>query len=1133
MNSIKPTLSVPFSFLLAVIFSLPGLALAEDKKALKFTPEQIGFFEKEVQPVLENRCYKCHGDRKKVKGSLRLISRASVLKGGVIGPAVHLENPDNSLILKMISYKDDEHQMPPKGKLPQAEIDLLTRWVKMGLPWTPGKGPAVGETEEKAPFGITAEDRSWWAWKKIAKPVVPAVKNRSWVKNPIDAFILSKLEKQGLSPAPPASKETLARRAYFNLIGLPPTPAEVKAFQDDKSPDAWENLIDRLLESRHYGEKWARHWLDLVRFAETHGYERDNNKAHAWRYRDYVIKSFNEDKPYDRFVMEQLAGDELDNVDADSISATGFYRLGIWNDEPADRLLAKYDVLDGVLSTTTQVVMGMTVGCARCHDHKKDPIPQADYYRLLAFFQDVTNMNDRSTRKVMDNVESEKLKAELAKKEAVENGLYNQIFQIEENFKLALMKKDGLKTAAGVRVPDLVELSFKFYRDTWKKLPDFDLIKHEAEGKLADGFLSLRPASRKHAIGLVFEGKLRVPADGKYSFKLASTAGLRLLVGGKKVFEADGAGSHSGDAAADLKAGLRDVRLEYFNAYEEPRLSVLWSGPGFTDRGLTLTKAQESTIIGTSKKDAQRWSYTLKKPAGGWARPGYKTKGWKKGPGGFGTNGTPGAVVRTEWKTPGIWLRKEFTLDRLPGTLFLDICHDEDAEVYINGALVKKLSGQRKDYISFSLPQAAVKALGVGLNTIAVHCKQTGGGQYIDVGLRAGKFTGEDIASLIKRRGEELIGGANRKLYDELRAKLQDSKARGVVQTTKSTSYDTMAVAEKGRSPTHILLRGNPHIQGKKVEPGFPEVLTSVAPRITQRPNSQTSGKRRALAEWLVSKDNPTSSRAIANRLWQFHFGRGICPTPSDFGKLGQLPTHPELLDWLAVEMVNRGWKLKTFHKLLMTSNAYMMSSKSVPKALAADPANNLFWRFNMRRLSAEEIRDSILKVNGTLNPKYLGSSFYPEVPREVLQTSSRPGGVWRKSSPEEQRRRSVYIFIKRSLIPPMLSTHDLADTDSSCASRFTTTVPTQALTMLNSKFLNDQAGVFAAYLQKEFGDDVRGKISAALNRVFCRKPVKNEVDKCIKLINDFQVKDKLTSEQAFKYFCLLALNLNEFVYLD
>jgi hypothetical protein len=1133
MNRIQPSLSVSSILLLAAAILAPGMVSAEDKKVSKFTSEQIGFFEKEVQPVLENRCYKCHGDGKKVKGSLRLNSRANVLKGGVVGPAVSLENRDKSLVLQMISYKDDEHQMPPKGKLPQAEIDLLTRWVKMGIPWTPGAQAPGGEAGAKETAAITAEDRAWWAYKPVKRPAVPAVKDGQWIKNPIDAFILSRLEKDGLRPAPPASKETLVRRAYYNLIGLPPTPAEVKAFQADNSPGAWEALIDRLLESRHYGEKWARHWLDLVRFAETHGYERDNNKAHAWRYRDYVIKSFNEDKPYDRFVMEQIAGDELENVDADSISATGFYRLGIWNDEPADRLLAKYDVLDGVLSTTTQVVMGMTVGCARCHDHKKDPIPQEDYYRLLAFFQDVTNMNDRSTRKVMDNVESEKLKVELAKKEATENGFYNQIFQLEEDFKLALMKKDGLKTAAGVRVPDLVELSFKFYRDTWKKLPDFDLIKHEAGGKLADGFLSLRPASRKHAVGLVFEGKLRVPADGKYSFKLSSTAGIRLLVGGKKVFEADGAGSHSGDAPVELKAGLRDIRLEYFNAYEEPSLSVLWSGPDFTDRGLTLTKAEESTIIGTSKKDAQRWSYTLKKPEGGWARPGYKTKGWKKGPGGFGTNGTPGAVVRTEWKTRDIWLRKEFSLERLPGTLFLDICHDEDAEVYINGALVKKLSGHRNDYISFSLPQAAVKALGVGLNTIAVHCKQTGGGQYIDVGLRAGKFTGEDITSLIKRRGEELIGAANRKLYDELRAKLQDSKARGVVQTTKSTSYDTMAVAEKGRSPTHILLRGNPHLQGKKVEPGFPAVLTSVAPRITQRPDSQTSGKRRALAEWMVSKDNPTSSRTIANRLWQFHFGRGICPTPSDFGKLGQLPTHPELLDWLAVEMVARDWKLKDFHKLLMTSNAYRMSSKSVAKALEADPANNLFWRFNMRRLSAEEIRDSILKVNGTLSTKYLGASFYPEVPREVLQTSSRPGGVWRKSSPEEQRRRSVYIFIKRSLIPPMLSTHDLADTDSSCASRFTTTVPTQALTMLNSKFLNDQAGVFSAYLQKDFGDDVRGKISAGLHLVFCRKPAKDEVDKCVKLINDFQVEDKLSAEQAFKYFCLLALNLNEFVYLD
>ncbi len=1134
MSITRQLLSVFGFFLVAGFLPLSADVSAEEKKAAEFTPEQVSFFEKEVRPVLEERCFKCHGDKKKVKGSLRLSTRANILKGGAVGPAVSLENPEKSLILEMISYKDDEHEMPPKGKLPQAEIDLITRWVKMGLPWTPGAPGAAAHPEKEAFGGITEEDRSWWAYKPLAKVPVPGVKNSKWVKNPIDAFILSRIEKEGLEPAPPASKGTLIRRAYYNLIGLPPTPEEVRAFEADKSPGAWEAVIDRLLESRHYGEKWGRHWLDLVRFAETHGYERDNNKPNAWRYRDYVIKSFNEDKPYDRFVIEQIAGDELEDADADSISATGFYRLGIWNDEQADRLLAKYDVLDGVLSTTSQVVMGMTVGCARCHDHKKDPIPQEDYYRLLAFFQDVTNMNDRMTRKVMDNVESEKLKEELARKEAHENELYNQIFRIEENFKLALMKKDGLRTATGVRVPDLVELSFKFYRDTWKKLPDFDLIKHETEGRLADGFLSLKPASRKHAIGLVFEGKLKVPAAGKYEFKVSSTAGVRLLVDGARVYEADGLGGHSGSASADLAAGLRKIRLEYFNGYEEPRLSVVWSGPGFEERTLTLTKSEGASIVGDSRKTPQRWSYTLKKPAGGWARPGFKAKGWKKGPGGFGTHGTPGAVVKTEWKTRDIWLRKDFSLDRVPGTLFLDIHHDEDAEVYLNGALVKKLSGHIGNYISFSLPQTAVQTLGAGLNTIAVHCRQTGGGQYIDVGLRAGSFRGEDITTLIRKRGEELVGAGDRKLYDDLRKKLQDSKARGIVQTTKSTSYDTLAVAEKGRSPTHVLLRGSPHIQGKKVEPGFPSVLTSIVPRIPERPsNSPTSGKRKILAEWMVSKDNPTSSRAIANRLWQFHFGRGICPTPSDFGKLGQLPTHPELLDWLATQMVAGGWKLKKFHKLLMTSNAYLMSSQTVEKSLEADPANNLFWRFNMRRLSAEEIRDSILKISGSINLKYLGPSFYPEVPREVLQTSSRPGAVWKKSSPEEQNRRSVYIFIKRSLIPPMLSTHDLADTDSSCAMRFTTTVPTQALTMLNSKFLNDQAGVFSVHLEEGGTGDVRKKVRSALSLVFCREPEKDEIDSCVKLVNDFQAEDKLSAAEAFKYFCLLALNLNEFVYLD
>src|SRR5579863_416388 len=311
--------------------------------------EQVEFFEKQVQPILKARCFKCHGADEKIKGGLRLSSRAAVLKGGDQGAAVVLDKPSESLLIQAINYEGLE--MPPSGKMPISEIDVLTKWVEQGLPWTAG-AVAAEEKPRKGPPKVDDEARNYWAYRPLQTSAVPQVKNAAWVQNPIDAFVLSKLEAEGLAPTPPADRVALVRRAYYDLIGLPPSPDEVDAFVADKSDGAYERLIDKLLARPQYGEKWGRHWLDLVRYAETHGYERDSLKPFAWRYRDYVIDSFNKDKPYDQFLNEQLAGDELDLVTPETLIATGYYRLGIWDDEPADRPLARYDVLDGVVSTT-------------------------------------------------------------------------------------------------------------------------------------------------------------------------------------------------------------------------------------------------------------------------------------------------------------------------------------------------------------------------------------------------------------------------------------------------------------------------------------------------------------------------------------------------------------------------------------------------------------------------------------------------------------------------------------------------------------------------------------------------------------------------------------------------------------
>ncbi len=812
--------------------SLPSSA---SPPAKPFSPEDIAFYEKEVLPILRANCLKCHGSGEKVRGGLRLTARELVLQGGDSGPAVSLDKPGESRMLQAINWKDGL-EMPPKGKLPAKDIAVLTRWVQGGIPWSRAETQPVVKQAEGGK--ITPEARNYWAYKAVHRPAVPAVKDTTWVSNPIDAFILTKLEAKGLTPAVPAERVALARRVYYDLTGLPPTPEQVDAFVNDRAADAYEKLLDRLLASPHYGEKWGRHWLDVVRFAETNGYERDGPKPFAWRYRDYVIKSFNEDKPFDRFIREQLAGDELPGYSPDAIIATGYYRLGLWDDEPADPLQARFDELDDVVATTAQAFLGMTMNCARCHDHKIDPIPQADYYRMLSFVQDVTRFN---------------------------------------------YSHDPRSAVA------LTDLS-----------PPKERAAHEEELK------------------------------------------------------------------------KRDAQVEKLR--------------------LAMLKIEDAGIRKMSAED-QRWA---------------------EGP------------------------------DR--------------------GALLRK---KLKDYV-----------------------------------------TPEDWTK-----------------YDKLKAE------RNAIETKPEPHRElALSVNHCPADPgtTHVLIRGNPHARGAEVKPAFPTVLGAVSPTISR--SGATSGRRLALANWIASTDNQLTARVFVNRLWEHHFGRGIVPTPNDFGKFGTAPTHPELLDWLASEFMAGGWQVKRMHRLIMLSSAYRMSASASEAGLRVDPANSLFWRFNMRRLTAEEVRDSILAVSGNLNLRAGGPSVYPPIPKEVLAGQSVPGSGWKTSSPEDSCRRSVYVHVKRSLLVPILSVHDQADTDNSCPVRFTTTVPTQALGMLNGAFINEQAAILAERLDLECHEDLPGQVRRAIRLTTGRDPSADEVNRDIAFIQKLAAKG---DPEPLKRYCLLALNTNEFMYLD
>lgn len=716
------------------------------------------FFESKIRPILVDNCFHCHAAQKQ-KGGLRLDSRAAILSGGDDGPALVAGQPGQSLLIKAVRQEQADLKMPPGKKLSSQQIADLTHWVALGAPWPNAKLAAAVRARKE--LQVTDQDRKHWAFQPVRRPASPSVRQRSWVANPIDAFVLHRLETAGLKPNPPAAPRELVRRLYYDLTGLPPSPAETESFAADPSPAAYQKLVDGLLASPRYGEKWARYWLDLVRFAETNSYERDNPKPNAWRYRDYVIRAFNDDKPYDRFVREQLAGDELPDRDSAAIIATGYYRLGIWDDEPVDALQSRYDGLDDVLATTSQVFLGLTVDCARCHDHKIDPIPQKDYYRLLSFFQ---NINPYRNGGPTDEAE----------------------------------------------VSDAPESSF----------------------------------------------------------------------------------DHSRKALCVTEAGAR-------------------------------------------------------------------------------------------------------------------------------------------------VPD------------------------------------------------------------------------------------------------TYVLLRGNAHVHGDKVDPAFPEIFGVPAPTIPAMPaKAKSCGRRLVLANWIASNKNPLTARVIANRVWQDHFGRGIVRSASNFGVQGDRPTHPELLDWLASELVEGGWHLKKLHRLIVLSNAYRMSSQATAAGLAADPGNDLFWRLDMRRLSAEEIRDSILAVSGNLNLKMYGPGVYPEISAEVMAGQSRPGYGWGKSPPEEQNRRSIYIHVKRSLLTPIIEAFDVAETDRPTPVRFATTQPTQALHMLNGAFLNRQAALLAERLHREAGTDTDKCVTLCLRLCMGRLPRPEEVHRGAELVHSLQ-HDGLAADKALADFCLVALNLNEFIYLD
>ncbi len=712
-----------------------------------------------------------------------------------------------------------------------------------------------------------------WSLHPLRRSTISEDVGNPWIRNPIDAFVLSKLGEKHLAPAPEADRRILVRRLYFDLIGLPPRPEEVEAFVSDPASDAYERLVDRLLASPYYGERWGRHWLDLVRFAETHGYERDDPKPHAWRYRDWVVNAFNQDLPYDRFLLEQLAGDELPDASPATRTATGMYRIGLIDDEPADPLMDRFDQLDDVIKTVGTSMLGLTIHCARCHDHKFDPITQKDYYGLLAFFSP-------SQRYIRDNNSSIEL----------------EIATAEERMRFFMLTTD-------------IDGKVKGLRDQLEGLraPIRESILAERKAKLDKETLDA----------------LQIPAEKR-----------------------DPAQKKKADAAAT-----------------------------------TLSVTHEAI-------DA---------------------------------------------KLPKEGKEKKETLDR-------------------------------------------------------------------------------EIAALEAKRPPPL------------------TKALGL--TDMSGKAD----------PTMLLMRGDAHRPGATVAPAFLSAVTEKEPAVVPPPGGKTTGRRLALARWVANPDNPLTARVLVNRLWQHHFGLGIVGTPSDFGTMGEEPSHPQLLDWLATEFIARGWSIKAMHKLMVTSSAYRQSGRWNDTAAESDPANAWLWRMVPRRLEAEPIRDAILFVSGSINLKVGGPSVTPPIDQAVLAGQSRPGSGWDKSDELSSSRRSIYVRVKRSLPLPELEVLDAADNSEPCPRRTVTTTAPQALALFNGTFVHEQAGKFAARLRHECADATTAQVKRAFGLAFGRAPTEQESKDAEGFLKEMAIRISQRTKpedradpalEALRAFCLVVLNSNEFLTID
>jgi cytochrome c553 len=1077
--------------LVAVILIVTASAAA----AAEPSAEDIEFFEKQVRPVLVESCQKCHGDRKQ-EGGLRLDSRETALKGGDSGPAIDPGKPGDSLLVEAIGYTGDI-KMPPKGKLAEAQIAALTEWVRRGAPW-PADRAAAGKPGE---FDLAARKARQWALQPVKPQIPPEVHLKSWPLNPIDNFILAKLAQAGLTPAPAAYRRTLLRRVTFELVGLPPTPTEIDDFLADDSPMAFERVVDRLLSSPHYGECWARHWLDLVRYAETRGHEFDMEIPLAWEYRDYIIRALNADLPYDQFVREHVAGDLLANPRRhpsegfnESIIGTGFWHLGEATHSPVDIRADEAGRADNQIDVFAKAFLAQTVACARCHDHKFDAISTKDYYALSGYLQSsryavtcidpperraeivrqLTALRDEETRllsAVADQTarsSAEKISKLLMASLAVLHPEYDKSAgdappgsaALEARIAIAAKKHQIETEGLTAWVTFLQGPAFKSPTDPFHLWALLARQTGELSRDAIAAFLQQQRAGqgdldRERALAqgyVVFEDFSRSGIDGWFvegkAFGTAPPEGTLALSGGRV--------AHSGHLSGRLEGVLRSRtftiaqnRILYHMAGKNAKVNLI-----IDNFQLIRAPIYGGLTIALENPDQMQW---FAQDVSKWV--GHNAYIELIDPGdGFV------AVDTILFSDKGPPAESPNPVTRC----LLDVRDVDSIEMLVQkfARLIERSLAKRTDDAKLQATAEFDRAA--------------------ESSMRAFLLT-HDLEGALPRTLAVSRPESNKQL-----AEIRASKQR--LENEISYAHRALVMIDGTPEDDRVHVRGSPHKFGDVVPRRFLEALGG-----TEQPVSANGSGRLDLARQMTDPANPLVARVIVNRIWKYHFGEGLVRTPDDFGNMGQPPTHPELLDWLATEFMHRGWSIKQLHRMILGSRTYQMSSRAADqKVEEVDPENKLWHRMALRRLEAETIRDSVLAVSGRLDPEMSGPGVMPHL-TPFLVGRGRPAA----SGPlDGAGRRSVYLAVNRNFLNPMLLAFDSPIPFTTIGRRSVSNVPAQALALMNNPFVVEQSEVWARRMLADLAD-AKSRIQAMYLAAFSRPATADEVQNALAFIEN------------------------------